>query len=96
MNLEVQMGASTAPSAAHLTDDLTLIHLLPFLNEQSAVVGVPRHRAVLVDDLNQEAITSIVPTGKADPASLNGDDGCSNVVGDINAFVHAPPAPAVT
>ena len=51
--------------------------------------------SVAVGDFDQIAVGT-APAGVSDDPIASGNNGRSSVVGDINAFVHASPAPPIT
>ena len=91
----MKMGTGAASCASHLADHLSLVNLLPFPHQQVAVVAVAGSASILVGDLNEIAVAAFVPASEAHPTTSRCHDRCADVVGDVDAPVHAPPTPAV-
>lgn len=95
MDLKVQVGTRTPACAPHLPDLLPLKNLFTLSDKDPALVGIKAAGAVAMSDFNEVAVATITPASKRNPAVLDGYDGCASAVSDIDALVHASPAPAV-
>src|SRR5690606_6016839 len=92
--LEVQVRAGRAPGAAHVADDVALVHGLPIANGDPALVPVQGREAVTVADHHAVPVAALDP-GEDHGARLRRVDRRARRRGDVDARVQAAPPVAV-
>ena len=89
----MKVGTRTISGVAHISNELTFFHFLPFLNGSGTQMGVISFNTASMIDPYQISITPIV-SGIAYGAAPCGIDGSPPVIGDIQSLVHPAPAAA--
>ena len=88
-NLEVQLHPVRA-RGAHLGNALPDLDLLPFPNEQPAVVAVGTHVGIAVLDDHEFAVAPQTTTGVHNRAIRRSQDRLAQLPGYINPFIQTP------
>ena len=94
MDLIMDMRPCTEASAAHISNNLALLHLLPDTHDNLLSMAVTRRDTIPMIDIHHVAIPAGVPASRRNHAICRSHDRRTIVIGDIHARMEIRTAPA--
>jgi hypothetical protein len=89
----VEVRAGAAPRAAHVADDLALLHMRPTRHAEAREVRVTGRELARVGDADDVSVAALLPRD-AHGAACSRADRCPCRGGDVHPLVVAAPARA--